>query len=73
MTNNETGDEQGTERFHRNYCEEAQKACYTSKVEARKSLTGQFAHKSVRIYRCIYNKSHYHVTKDWAHKRRVAK
>ena len=73
MTNNETGDETGTERFRRDFCIEADKVSYLTKHDARKALVGQIASKSVRIYRCSFHKGHFHMTKDWAHKRRVAK
>jgi hypothetical protein len=71
MNHYETGNEEGTERLRRDFCEEADKVSYRTKHDARKALVGQIASKSVRIYQCAFNKGHYHMTKDWAHKRNV--
>ena len=48
-------------------CESADKVCYGSKHDARKSLTGQLKSKSVRIYRCP-SCHEYHLTKEWKSK-----
>lgn len=53
----------------RKICAETGKACYGSKHEARKSLIGQLASKSIRVYQCPADHGHWHLTKDWAHKR----
>jgi hypothetical protein len=63
-----TGTEVGTAQFRRNICDETGKVSYLTKHEARSSLISS---KSVRIYQCPHNKGHFHLTKDWAHKRQI--
>lgn len=59
----------GGQPINRPFCEEAEKVSFSSKHDARSSLTGQMWSKSIRVYACPYIKGHYHITKDWAHKR----
>jgi len=58
---------------NRKTCEATGKVCYSSKHEARMSLMGQLASKSIRVYQCTEDHGHWHLTKDWAHKRRTSK
>lgn len=49
----------------RKSCESTGKACFGSKHEARNSLVGQLASKSIRVYQCDEEPDHWHLTKTW--------
>jgi hypothetical protein len=54
------------------HCSEHGKALFHSKHEARIKLCGQLAKKSIRLYECDVHHGQFHMTKEWAHKRRVS-
>jgi uncharacterized protein YlaI len=57
-------DPQGGKSFSRPKCNRCDKVLYTSKHDARMSLTGQLRSKSIRVYPCPERHGNYHVTKE---------
>lgn len=56
----------------RQRCEKTGKVCFSSKQDARKSLTGGMSGKSMRVYAC-QSCGKLHITKDWANKRNTGR
>jgi hypothetical protein len=50
------------------YCEQASKTAFSSKHLARRALVGHRGGKTMRVYQCEYDRTHYHVTKEWSTK-----
>jgi hypothetical protein len=49
-------------------CEATGKYIFTSKKQARRALVGHLGGKTMRVYQCPDDKTHYHVTKTWKSK-----
>jgi hypothetical protein len=56
-------------RVERPRCDSCGKVLYSSKHDARMSLTGQLKSKSMRVYPCPGKPGMYHSTKEWLNKR----
>lgn len=51
------------------YCEKADKTAFSSKQQARRALVAHRGGKTMRIYQCDHDRTHYHITKEWSKKR----
>ena len=52
------------------YCEEAGKTVFTSKTQARRALVAHRGGKTMRVYQGEFDRTHYHVTKEWKNRAR---
>ena len=51
------------------HCEPAGKTAFSSKQQARRALVAYRGGKTMRVYQCDFDRTHYHVTKEWSLKR----
>jgi hypothetical protein len=47
------------------HCETAGKTAFSSKQQARRALVSHRGGKTMRVYQCEFDRTHYHVTKEW--------
>lgn len=47
------------------HCDKADKTAFSSRQQARRALVKHRGGKTMRIYQCEHDRTHFHLTKHW--------
>lgn len=47
------------------HCDKADKTAFSSRQQARRALVKHRGGKTMRVYQCEHDRTHYHLTKHW--------